>query len=190
MDPTCPDPAVALSSLPETVKRNILSRLLGAGSVQGSQEVLIASPDAIPDAGHMHPEEIAGRHITLPLLCAGAAVVDNVFTSGEVQVRSNALLRTPCCHADCPGPTLLTVCPLDCQAVASAVETWLLQHGRRPGMGSQASGGLWQDSSYRGDINCWVNPAELKEAGQPVLAACLQMLSGLRTQLVQQGCVV
>lgn len=73
------------------------------------------------------------------------------------------------------------------QAVASAVEAWLSQHGRRPGMGSQTSGGLWQDSAYRGDINCWVSPVELRDPGQPLLAACLKMLAGLCGQLSEQG---
>jgi hypothetical protein len=73
------------------------------------------------------------------------------------------------------------------QALSAAVEAWLSKHGRRPGMGSSSSGGLWHDPSYRGDINCWVTPAELTAAGQPLLAACLDMLSGLRTQLAAQG---
>lgn len=54
-------------------------------------------------------------------------------------------------------------------------------------MGSNASGGLWHNTSYRGDINCWVTAPELQAAGQPLLAACLEMLAGLRKQLAAQG---
>lgn len=73
------------------------------------------------------------------------------------------------------------------QATATAARAWLAQHGRRPGMGSNSSGGLWQDASYRGDITCWATGAELQAAGQALPAACLKMLAGLRLQLAAQG---
>jgi hypothetical protein len=73
------------------------------------------------------------------------------------------------------------------QAVAAALEHHLRKHGRRAGMGSSSSGGLWQDASLRGDVNCWATAAELRAAGQPLLAAVLQLLASLRGQLSAAG---
>lgn len=52
---------------------------------------------------------------------------------------------------------------------------------------SSSSSGVWHDPSSRGDIHCWINPQELKAAGQQLLTACLQMLAALRSQLTEQG---
>jgi hypothetical protein len=56
-------------------------------------------------------------------------------------------------------------------------------------MGSSTSGGRWQDASYRGDVTCWVTGAKLQAAGQALPAACLEMLTALRSQLAAQGWV-
>jgi hypothetical protein len=57
-------------------------------------------------------------------------------------------------------------------------------------MGSSGAGGWHADASVRGDTNCWATPQELQAAGQPLLAAVLQLLASLRSSLVDQGCVV
>lgn len=90
----------ALSSLPETVKRNILSLLLDSEASKPLQRHAKDTSDAASDPGYM-PNEIAGRHVPLPLICAGAAIVDNVLTSDEVQVRVNAFKCTLGCCTDC-----------------------------------------------------------------------------------------
>lgn len=89
----------ALSSLPETVKRNILTRLLELDATKTPQRQPILKSGAAHGAGHM-PGVIAGRHVPLPLMCAGAAIVDNVLSFEEVQVRPTACVCTPGCCAD------------------------------------------------------------------------------------------
>jgi hypothetical protein len=92
----------ALSSLPETVKRNILSRLLDSEAVKTSQSQQKQTSHAAQTPGHIPDlDEIAGRHLQLPLMCAGAAIVDNVLSSDEVKVRANACECTPGCCAGC-----------------------------------------------------------------------------------------
>lgn len=73
------------------------------------------------------------------------------------------------------------------QDVAKAVDDWLQQHGREPGMGSASSGGLWHDAQHRGDVTSWVTAQELEAAGSPLLAGVLQLLASLKQQLTQQG---
>lgn len=73
------------------------------------------------------------------------------------------------------------------QQVAAAVESWLASHGRRPGMGTAGSGGLWHDMAYRGDVTSWVTAQQLKDAGQPLIAAVVQLMVSLKQQLTEQG---
>jgi len=73
------------------------------------------------------------------------------------------------------------------QETAAAVQLWLQAHGRKPGMGSDALGGLWVDSDHRGDITSWVSLSELTAAGQHLLAAVVGLLQSLREQLAQHG---
>jgi hypothetical protein len=90
----------ALSCLPETVKRNILSRLIVVEAAKTSEQPAVVGADAADSAVHA-PSVIAGRHVPLPLMCAGAAVVDNVLSVSEVQVLPNARVCTPGCCLDC-----------------------------------------------------------------------------------------
>lgn len=78
-------------------------------------------------------------------------------------------------------------CVLLLQAAAVALEAHLAVHGKRAGMGGARSGGLWHAPSARGDTNCWATPDELDAAGQPLLAATLQLLASLRGSLAAQG---
>lgn len=192
------------ASLPETVKRDILARLLSPDNavvlpLGSDRPATVQSATVLPQSVQPgQARSIRHRQLVVPSLDAGAAIVDGVLSQQEVQVRSvQALLRHPFGAELSKG--MLIKLPfqdaLSCaclwsrtpQAVAAAAEAWLSRHGRQPGMGSSSSGGLWHDPSFRGDINCWVTPAELEAAEQPLLAACLEMLLGLRPQLAAQG---
>lgn len=85
-----------LSALPDTVKRNILGRVL-EGAIPGTEAP--PPPPVVNLAGqaaaqaplhHQHQQDtaqrIAGRRIAFPQLDAGAAIVDGVLDHQEVQV--------------------------------------------------------------------------------------------------------